>query len=61
MSYEYSVENMQDSWGRDIVVETLYPLSVGMHVWIPLRNSKLMKVEKIFMYNDAAVIVVAED
>lgn len=60
MTYEYTVENVQDSFDRTVVVETLYPLSIGMCVWVPLRNSKLMKVLEILMYHNEAVIVVEE-
>lgn len=60
MTYCYTVENTRHEDGKTVFVETLYPLSVGMHVWIPLRYAGMKKVKEILMYHNEAVIVVEE-
>lgn len=61
MSYYYTVENRTQESGEPVVVETIYPLSVGMYTQI-LRDSmkEVVKVVRLVVYNDEAVILVEE-
>lgn len=61
MSYYYIVENRTRDSGEPVVVETIYPLSVGMHTQIFKDGVKeVVKVVGMIVYNDEAVIVVEE-
>ena len=61
MSYYYTVENRTQESREPVVVETIYPLSVGMYTQI-LRDSmkEVVKVVRLVVYNDEAVILVEE-
>lgn len=61
MNYFYTVENETRCTGEPVVVETIYPLTIGMHTQVVCSGmNKVVKVKEIIMYKDEAVIVVEE-
>ena len=61
MSYYYTVENRTQESGEPVVVETIYPLGVGMYTQILQDGMKeMVKVVGMIVYNDEAVIVVED-
>ena len=59
--YNYTVENKTQCSGEPVIVNTIYPLSVGMHTQILLDGKKeVVKVVEMIVYNDEAVIVVEQ-
>lgn len=61
MKYCYTVENKTRCTGEPVVVETIYPLTIGMHTQVEYDGLKrVVKVKEIIMYTDEAVIVVEE-
>lgn len=61
MSYYYTVENRTQESGGPVEVETIYPLSVGMHTQIFKDGVKeVVKVVEMIVYDDEAVIVVED-
>lgn len=61
MNYYYTVENKTRCTGEPVVVETIYPLTIGMHTQVVHNGMKrVVKVKEIIMYADEAVIVVEE-
>lgn len=61
MSYYYTVENRTQESGGSVEVETIYPLSVGMHTQIFKDGVReVVKVVEMIVYDDEAVIVVED-
>lgn len=60
--YHYTLESGTEDSVFPLNITTKYPLQMGMHVQVPLKNgrSSVFKVKGIVMYTDDAVVAVEE-
>lgn len=60
--YHYTLESVAEDSVFPLKIATKYPLQIGMHVQVPLKNGRtsVFKVKAIVMYTDDAVVVVEE-
>ena len=60
--YHYTLESGSEDSVFPQKITTKYPLQIGMHVQIPLKNGRtsVCRVKEIVMYTDDAVVAVEE-
>lgn len=60
--YHYTLESVSEDSVFPIRLTTKYPLQIGMHVQIPLKNGRtsVFRVKEIVMYTNDAVVAVEE-
>ena len=60
--YHYTLESVAEGGVFPLKITTKYPLQIGMHVQIPLKNGRtsVCRVKEIVMYTDDAVVAVEE-
>ena len=60
--YHYTLESSSEDSVFPLKITTKYPLQIGMHVQIPLKNGRtsVCRVKEVVMYTDDAVVAVEE-